>query len=74
MTPEVRAFVDSFKAKPTINNTISDLMCSPKKITFEELLKDHNHEVWKKCKCGNEEDLRKTWICSDCGEVLFTHK
>lgn len=32
---------------------------------------DPNHEVWMKCDCGNEEDLKMTWICSECGAVLF---
>jgi len=74
MSPEVRDFVNSFAAKATGIYTIADLMSSPKKITFEELLKDHNHEIWKTCECGNEEDLRKTWQCSECGNILFTPK
>lgn len=72
MKPEVRAFVESYIKKP--DYSILDLMKSPKKITFEELLKDHNHEIWERCQCGNEEDLRKTWDCSVCGAVLFKPK
>jgi hypothetical protein len=74
MSPEVRDFVNSFAAKAFENYTIADLMLLPKKITFEELLKDHNHEIWKACECGNEEDLRKTWKCSECGAVIFKPK
>lgn len=74
MSPEVREFVNSFTEKPAGNYTISDLMSPRKKITFKELLKDHNHEIWRTCECGNEEDLRKTWECSECGAVLFKTK
>jgi hypothetical protein len=74
MTPEIKAFVDSYKLKPKTDFSIADLMSKPKKITFEELLKDHNHEIWKMCDCGNEEDLRETWVCSECGKVLFKPK
>lgn len=74
MTPEIKEFVNSFAQKPVYNYTIEDLMSSPKKITFEELLKEHNHEVWRSCECGGEEDLRDTWVCSECGKVLFKPK
>lgn len=74
MTPEVRAFVDSFKGKPLKHYLISELITSKGNVSFETLLKEHNHEIWKKCNCGNEEDLRQTWHCSACGAVLFTPK
>lgn len=74
MSPELKDFVNSFVKKPTINCTIEDLMAIPKKITFEDLLKEHNHEIWRTCECGNEEDLRKTWDCSKCGKVIFKPK
>lgn len=74
MTPEIQNFVNSFKVKPAVDYSIADLMEKPKKIIFEELMKEHNHEIWKKCECGNEEDLRMTWDCSKCGKVLFKPK
>ncbi|MCX8533063.1 hypothetical protein [Chryseobacterium luquanense] len=74
MTPEIQNFFNSFKNKPSVDYSIADLMENYKKITFKELLKEHNHEVWKKCKCGNEEDLRMRWDCSECGAVLFKPK
>lgn len=31
----------------------------------------NNHEIWQKCECGGEEDLRMTFTCSGCGAVLY---
>lgn len=74
MTQEIKAFIDSFKIKPKVDYSIKEFMKNSKKITFQKLLKEHNHEIWKKCECGNEEDLRMTWVCSKCGAVLFKPK
>ncbi len=59
MNKEIRDFIDQYKFKPL------------PKITVKEWIKDHNHEIWQKCICGNEEDLRKKWICSVCGTILY---
>lgn len=59
MTPEVKAFVDSYKKKPL------------PPITVGEWIKHHNHEIWRKCpKCGNYNDLRKTGHCENCNTEL----
>ncbi|AZA93016.1 Uncharacterised protein [Chryseobacterium nakagawai] len=71
MDSKVRAFVESFRNKPAINFSIKDFTTRTGQISFSKLLKTHNHEVWKRCECGNEEDLRMTWHCSQCGKVLF---
>lgn len=71
MKPELKNFVESYKKNPPIELSISDLTTRTGYISFDKLLKEHNHEVWKKCECGNEEDLRMTWHCSKCGKVLF---
>ena len=42
-----------------------------KPITLEYLIKSHNHEIWRKCICGNEEDLRMTFVCSECRTKIF---
>lgn len=56
MDPKVRKFVESFRIKKLPELTVGDI------------IKDNNHEKWKKCKaCGHEEDLRKTSYCSHCG-------
>lgn len=41
------------------------------RISLDKLVKTHNHEIWRKCICGNEEDLRKTYECSVCGNKIF---
>jgi len=72
MDPKIREFIEAqtFKTTPKVMET--DFMKEFKVgISFQDLLKDHNHEIWEKCECGNEEDLRKKWICSECGAVLF---
>lgn len=37
-----------------------------------KLIKEHNHEIWRSCVCGNEEDIRMNFNCSECGLVIFT--
>lgn len=74
MKPEIKQFVESCRNNRTIEFSISDLTTRAGYISFEKLLKEHNHEVWKKCECGNEEDLRMTWHCSKCGKELFKPK
>ena len=74
MDSEVSKFVESFKNKPVKDFSLSDFKTQSGNVSFYKLLKEHNHEVWKKCECGNEEDLRMTWHCSKCGNVLFKPK
>ena len=71
MTLEVQKFVEGFKNKHLPILTIADFTNNKDGIKLSELLKSHNHEIWRKCKCGNEEDLRMTFDCSICGEILF---
>lgn len=72
MDQKVREFVEAQKFKNIPKVTVADFMKDFKVgISFQDLLKDHNHEIWRKCECGNEEDLRKTWNCSECGAVIF---
>lgn len=72
MDQKVREFVEAQKFRPIPKVTEADFMRNFKVgISFQDLLREHNHEIWEKCKCGNEEDLRKTWNCSVCGAVLF---
>lgn len=72
MDPKIRDFVEAQKYKPMPKITVGDFMRSFNiGIPFQILLKEHNHEIWRRCKCGNEEDLRMTFICSECGAVLF---
>lgn len=72
MDPKIRDFVEAQKYKPKPKITVAEFMRSFKiGISFLQLLKAHNHEIWRKCVCGNEEDLRKTFVCSECGTVLF---
>lgn len=66
---QLRDFIDTFK-KPMPVATIKDFSNSGK-LKLETLLKSHNHEIWQKCKCGNEEDLRMTFTCTECGATLF---
>ncbi|MGD1319554.1 hypothetical protein [Chryseobacterium sp. 2R14A] len=48
MTPEVKAFVESYKFKPMPDMTI------------EEFFKLYNHEMWRTCSdCGEHFDLKK---------------
>jgi len=48
MTPEVRAFVNTYKEKPK------------PKMNVAEFFKTHNHEIWKTClNCGDHFDIRK---------------
>lgn len=70
MEQQIKDFVNSFK-KPMPVVTIKDFNNSGK-LRFDELVKSHNHEIWQKCKCGGEEDLRKTFNCSQCGAVIYT--
>jgi len=57
--PKIRAFVELYKKKPMPKTTVKDF------------IKAHNHEIWRKCpKCGNYEDLRKTFYCKDCGAQI----
>ena len=72
MILEIQKFVEGFNKKPFPILTIGDFTDSKEGIKLSELLKSHNHEIWRKCKCGNEEDLRMTFHCSECGAVLFT--
>lgn len=74
MTSEIENFIRSFQNKPSKEFSLSDLKTEAGNVSFYKLLKEHNHEVWKKCECGNEEDLRKTWNCSKCGKILFVPK
>ncbi|KFF26893.1 hypothetical protein IW16_06345 [Chryseobacterium vrystaatense] len=74
MNKDIQAFINSYKNKPYRDFSISELVTKRGDVSFDKLLKEHNHEIWKKCNCGNEEDLRQTWHCSLCGAVLFTPK
>ncbi|PWN67629.1 hypothetical protein [Chryseobacterium oncorhynchi] len=74
MKPEIKQFVESYRNKPKIEFSISDFKNTYGNISFNKLLKHHNHDIWKKCSCGNEEDLRMTWHCSNCGKELFKPK
>ena len=59
MTPQLRAFVETYKQKPKPKPTVRDF------------IKSHNHEIWRQCpKCGDWEDLRKTEHCENCGTKL----
>lgn len=59
MTPQLRAFVETYKQKPK------------SVITVKDFIKSHNHEIWRKCpNCGDYEDLRKTETCTNCGTKL----
>ena len=53
-----------------LNKNQTNLTKEP--ITLEYIIKSHNHEIWRKCVCGNEEDLRMTFKCSECGFIIFT--
>lgn len=56
MSPEVRAFVDDYKRR-TLNK-------NKPKITIHQIIKDHNHEIWRVCQdCGAVFDLRKELDC-----------
>ena len=68
---QLRDFIDTFK-KPMPVVSIKDFQSSGT-LKFEKLLKTHNHEIWQKCECGGEEDLRMTFTCSQCGATLFTN-
>ncbi len=59
----IRDFVDTYRKQTT----------KPQPpITIRDLMKDHNHEIWRTCKnCGNEEDLRKDTCCTVCGNDLL---
>ncbi len=71
MDPKIREFIEA-QSKNIPKVTIGEFMKQFKiGISFQDLLKDHNHEIWRRCECGNEEDLRMTWNCSECGAVLF---
>mgnify|MGYP003604045562 CR=1 FL=1 len=70
MEKQIKKFVESFQ-KPMLVLTIKDFIQSGQ-IKSEEVVKSQNHEIWQKCECVGEEDLKKTWNCSDCGAVLFT--
>lgn len=71
MSPELKEFVLAYSFKPKVSLTVKELVEGDNKINFQKLLKEDNHEVWRKCECGNEEDLRMTWTCSACGKVIF---
>lgn len=36
-----------------------------------KLIKEHNHEIWRTCECGNEEDMRIRFDCSVCKKIIF---
>ena len=72
MNEEIKKFVESFNSKTITDFALSELQTSRGNISFRKLIIEHNHEIWKKCTCGNEEDLRMTWACSKCGAKLFT--
>ncbi len=60
MTEAIRNFVDQYKKKPKPVLTVKDW------------IKEHNHEIWRKCKvCGNEEDIRKNQHCTSCWTDLL---
>jgi hypothetical protein len=58
MTAAIRAFVDEYKKQP------------PPKMTIAEFVKTHNRMLWRKCKCGNYEDIREKFYCSECGAQI----
>ncbi|MEI7487651.1 MAG: hypothetical protein WCJ72_09625 [Chryseobacterium sp.] len=75
MNSKLKNFVKSFI--PTVNPivTVGDFMKNQRTgMSWYALKTEENHEIWKRCDCGNEEDLRKTFNCSVCGAVLFTPK
>lgn len=71
MEDRIKNFIKSFGAPEEKQFALSDFKTSRGNVSFTKLLKEHNHEIWKKCECGNEEDLRMTWHCSKCGAELF---
>lgn len=72
MDPKFQDYIQTIKHKSLPKITEMDFMRSFNiGISFVQLLKAHNHEIWRKCVCGNEEDLRNTFVCSECGTVLF---
>lgn len=58
MTASIRSFVEEYQKKPL------------PKMSIEEFVKTHNKMLWRKCKCGNYEDLRLTFFCKECGKQL----
>ncbi|AZA49548.1 hypothetical protein EG346_15790 [Chryseobacterium carnipullorum] len=75
MNSKLKSFVLSFI--PTVDPvvTVGDFMKNNRTgMSWYSIKMEENHEKWKKCNCGNEEDLRQTWHCSSCGAVLFTPK
>jgi hypothetical protein len=74
MNNQISKFVGTYQENKNKNLSISDLKTSRGNISFRKLLIANNHELWQKCKCGNEEDLRVTWKCSECGAILFKPK
>jgi hypothetical protein len=71
MEEKLKNFINCFEGKGEKQFALSEFKTSRGNISFRKLLVEHNHEIWKKCKCGNEEDLRMTWHCSKCGAELF---
>lgn len=60
MDPKIRNWVNEYRSRLL------------PKLTVEDLIRDHNHEIWRKCpKCGHEEDLRKSFDCSNCGTTIY---
>lgn len=74
MNPEIKKFIESFREKPVKQFSINDFRTKAGNISFNKLLKEHNHEIWRTYECGNQEDLRKSWTCSNCGKTLFEPK
>ncbi|MDV3668194.1 hypothetical protein CMU39_09175 [Elizabethkingia anophelis] len=66
MSPEVKKFVENYKI------LIQSRKC--KIPTLQDLIKDHNHEIWRCCKsCGHVFDLKVEVDydkCPKCNEKL----
>ncbi|WP_418124293.1 hypothetical protein ACNFU2_06605 [Chryseobacterium sp. PTM-20240506] len=75
MDSVIRQFVEMQKTLNSFPFNIEEFMiCEENGIPIDELIKHHNHEIWRECECGNEEDLRKTFFCSVCGKQIFKPK
>lgn len=65
MTLELEKFIEDYR-KQVLSGMFP-------KLSIIDIMKQHNHEIWQACpKCGQVEDLKKTWECSTCGATIFT--
>ena len=56
----IRDFIEVYSRKEKKIKTVSDF--------------HNNHEIWRKCSCGNEEDIRMSYNCTVCGAILYKPK